>query len=588
VITIEIFKLFGSIFIDNDEANKSLSDTEKKAEGTGGKFTKLGGMAKVAGGVIAAGVGVAATAMGGLMAKTLETTKEINKFAQVNGMSTDEFQKWDYVAKSVGYSMEQASGDMAMLAERAMDAATGAGENAEMFKKLGVSVKDSSGQLKTQEQLFNETIAGLQGMEDVTERNAIATAMLSTTGEELAPILNMTNEELENMKNNANVISEDDLAKAQEFSDKWNQAKATLGGVFTEIGIRLMPIFQTMLDWVMSNMPQIQSIMDTVFNALSTVVNMAVGVFQEYFLPILSQVWSFIQDNLIPIFTDLFSNVQSNFPVIKQVAETVFNAIWEVAKTVWAFYKDNVMPIFQSLFSWVQGHMPTIRSTVEIVFNKIRDVARMVWAFFKDNILPILGRFLSFIQSRMPQIQSIVEGAFSVIKSVIETVWTVIEDLLLPVLKALWDWISPHIPKVQGIIETAFDAIFWAVDKVVGVFEKVTGAIQTAVDWLSQWNNKEAKKKTVTVEENRVPGGIAGGVQRNATGTNYFRGGATLVGEMGPELVELPKGSKISPANDTRNKLKNGDTYITVNAKTVDMSEKELMRTMKRMEVLYG
>ncbi len=195
----EIFKLFGSIFIDNDEANKSLSDTERKASDTGGKFTKLGGMAKAAGGVIAAGVGVATGAMGGLVSKTLETTREINKFAQVNGMSTDEFQRWDYVAKSVGYSMEQASGDMAMLAERAMDAATGAGENAEMFEKLGVSVMDSNGQLKTQEQLFNETIAGLQGMEDVTERNAIATAMLSTTGEELAPILNMTNEELQAM-----------------------------------------------------------------------------------------------------------------------------------------------------------------------------------------------------------------------------------------------------------------------------------------------------------------------------------------------------------------------------------------------------
>jgi hypothetical protein len=560
VINIEIFKLFGSIFINSDEADKSLSKTEEKAEKTGGKFTKLGGMAKVAGGVIAAGAGIAASAMGGLMAKTLETTKEINKFAQVNGMSTDEFQKWDYVAKSVGYSMEQASGDMAMLAERAMDAATGAGENAEMFKKLGVSVKDSSGQLKSQEQLFNETIAGLQGMEDVTERNAIATAMLSTTGEELAPILNMTNEELENMKNNANVISEDDLSKAQEFSDKWNQAKATLGGVFTEIGIRLMPMFQTMLDWVMSNMPTIQSTMDTVFNVISSVVNVAAGIFKDHFLPILSQVWGFVKSVFIPILTEL-----------------------------WNFFKTSLLPILVSLYTWISGHMPTIRATVETVFNKIKEVAKMVWAFFKDNILPILERFLGFVQSKMPTIQSIVERAFNVIKSVIESVWSVIENLLLPILKALWDWVSPYIPKVQAIIETAFDAIFWAVDKVVGVFESVTSAIEKAVDWLTFWDNTDPEPKTLNVTENRVAsGGIASGVPRNATGTNYFTGGQTLVGERGPELVTLPRGSKISPANETRNKLKGGDTYITVNARTVDMNEKELMKTMKRMEVLYG
>ncbi len=85
-----------------------------------------------------------------------------------------------------------------------------------------------------------------------------------------------------------------------------------------------------------------------------------------------------------------------------------------------------------------------------------------------------------------------------------------------------------------------------------GVFEAVTGAIKTAIDWLSSWNNKEAKKKTVTVEERRVSSGIAGDIPRNATGTNYFRGGTTLVGEMGPELVELPTGSKIKTSNETR------------------------------------
>ncbi|CAM3678894.1 hypothetical protein CYOC110262_16460 [Cytobacillus oceanisediminis] len=578
MITIEIFKLFGSIFVENSEANNALDDTNKKADDTGGKFSKLGGIAKTAGGVIAAGVGIAAGAMGGLLAKTLETTSEISKFAQVNGMSTDEFQKWDSVMKTFGYSAEQASGDIAALAERAMDAASGAGENAEMFKELGVSVMDSNGKLKSQEQLFNETIAGLQGMEDVTKRNAIATAMLSTTGEELAPVLNMSNEELQKMKNNAHVISEDDLKKAEDFKLKWENAKNVMSGLVTEVGIKLMPIFQKMLDWVVVNMPQIRSTMDTVFNALSTVVNLAVGIFRDYFLPILSQVWSFIQTNLQPVFMALFSYMQGNLPIVKEVFKSVFSAIWEVAKTVWSIFKDNVLPILVSLFSWVLSNMPTIREKFMTVFNKIKEVAMMVWAFFKDNILPILSRFAEFIQSKMPQIQSIVERVFGIIEDVVKTVWDIFENFLLPVLKKLWEWISPHIPKVQSKIESAFSAIFDAVDKVLGVFQDVTGAIQKAIDWLRKWNSKPAKKKTIEVEERRYTsrgGSIAGGIPRNATGTNYFGGGETLVGEMGPELVTLPRGSKIDPANETRNKLSNnGEQTINIQPAPVMLDSK--------------
>jgi hypothetical protein len=495
---VEIFKLFGSIFVDNSAANDAIDQTDEKAEKTSGTFGKMGGAAKVLGGAIVAGVGIAAGAMTGLMAKTMETASEINKFSQVNGMTTKEFQQWDSVAKNFGFSMEAASGDMAALAERAMDAASGVGENADMFKKLGVTVTDSNGKLKTQGQLFDETIKGLQGMEDVTERNAIATAMLSTTGEELAPVLNMTNEELNAMKQNANVISDDNLSKAAEFGNKWNQAKNVMTGIVTEIGFKVMPIFQTMLDWVMANMPTIQAVIDKVFTIIGIAVNVVVTIFKDYLLPILT-----------------------------------------------------------TLFEWIAGYMPTIRATVETVFNKIVEVARGVWTFFKDNILPILQRLVEFIQSKMPQIRSIIETVFGIIVSVVRVVWDIFENFLLPVLKKLWDWVSPYIPKIQTIIEKAFGFIFDAVNVVVNVFDDVVTAVQKAIDWLSFWDNKKVSKKTIEVEERRT---TSGNIPGNATGTGYFQGGLSLVGERGPELVELPRGSKINPANVTRNKLSKQET----------------------------
>lgn len=55
---------------------------------------------------------------------------------------------------------------------------------------------------------------------------------------------------------------------------------------------------------------------------------------------------------------------------------------------------------------------------------------------------------------------------------------------------------------------------------------------------------------------------------RNASGSNYWRGGYTWVGENGPEIVYLPRGSSISTAQESRNT--GGDVYyITIDAKSV-------------------
>lgn len=70
-----------------------------------------------------------------------EAARETENLAQTMGMTTTEYQEWDYILKSVGYSAEQAQGDLSMLAERAMDAAEGVGEGAELFNKLGINVK---------------------------------------------------------------------------------------------------------------------------------------------------------------------------------------------------------------------------------------------------------------------------------------------------------------------------------------------------------------------------------------------------------------------------------------------------------------
>lgn len=378
----EIFKLFGSILIDNDKANQSLSDTDKKAGGVGATLGKMGGFALKAGAAVGAMAVAGGTAMLGLVSKTIDVTAEINKFAQVTGHSTTAFQEWDYVMKTAGYSMEQASGDIAALAEKAMDAAAGAGDGAEFFSKLGLSVTDTSGKLKTQEQLFQETILALQGMEDVTERNAIASALLSTTGEELVPILNMTAEELANVKSQANIITDEQLKQTDDLKKKWDAAKTTFLGVATSIGISLMPIFDSMLNWVMSNMPTIKEVFSTVFGIINTLVTKSYEIFNN---------------NILPILKVLFAWINENMPTFKAIFNEVFTAVSDIATRLWCIFNDNLLPIFKDLYDFVKPTFPVIGAIIKTAFDVVIKVV--------DGVISVFETLTGWIKTAIDWIQ---------------------------------------------------------------------------------------------------------------------------------------------------------------------------------------
>lgn len=205
-------------------------------EGAETLLNKLGGLD--AGFVASAGAALGMAAALAAVVKSLFdcTTEAANNAVQLSrisesaGLSTTAAQKWDYVLKSVGSSLESASGDLSGFQQKIMEASQGAGESAELFKKLGLYVWDASGNLKTTEQMLPELIEKLQGMSDTTERNAIANKLLGGTGTALIPILNKTGDELEALieeKKQMGVLSEKevaDLKRTAEAQRKYTEA----------------------------------------------------------------------------------------------------------------------------------------------------------------------------------------------------------------------------------------------------------------------------------------------------------------------------------------------------------------------------
>ena len=191
-------------------------------------------------------IGTMVTTLGALTLRTADSAKEITNVSQRMGMTTDQYQEWDYVMKTVGSDAESMTGDIAALAEKALDATDKTSDTAKTFRLLGVNVRDSHGALKSQNELFSDVVMSLQKMEDVTKRNAIASDLLSTTGENLGPVLNMTKEELANLKQEAHdtgyVMGEETLGKFKDLNKVMDEFKNSAKGLSNNFATVLLPI----------------------------------------------------------------------------------------------------------------------------------------------------------------------------------------------------------------------------------------------------------------------------------------------------------------------------------------------------------
>lgn len=115
----ELFKLLGTIAINNDAANKALDETSKKAQTssqeTQDAFAKIGGVASR----IATGIGIAAAALGGAWIAAIEGTRE---YRTQLGMLDTAYQEAGYsseTARKTFSDLNAVLGDSAQATEAA-------------------------------------------------------------------------------------------------------------------------------------------------------------------------------------------------------------------------------------------------------------------------------------------------------------------------------------------------------------------------------------------------------------------------------------------------------------------------------------
>ncbi len=182
--------------------------------------------------------------------------------------------------------------------------------------------------------------------------------------------------------------------------------------------------------------------------------------------------------------------------------------------------------------SVIAAAAPIIAGLVQGIGTVVSALAPVFQVIF-DGIGQKVGSVLEFLGSKMGWIQNIIGTVAPVVADILTTAWGVISpvmDLAISVFKLLFN-----------VVQTVFNGIASVVSSVWSKVKPIVEGIGNGLSWV-------AGKVSGLFGGG---GGKNGGVGSNAEGTNNWRGGPTWVGERGPELVDLPKGSRVLPNKES-------------------------------------
>lgn len=259
--------------------NSDLKETNKQlSKISGDKFIKFGNKLSDIGKKLSAYITIPLIGIKAILGKITKDTilfgEELNKTAQKINISTDNLQKFRFIAKKIGLETENIEILFQKLNKTTYELSQGIiNESTDAFQQLGINIKNTSGELKNNETIFLETKNALSKITNETEKNNFIFKIFGyELGSKIAPLLLKSNEEIKNLTNNfenLTLISNENIKKSTELSNKWSELTQKLSIIKMELSISLLPIFEKFVNFIDSNLiPSIKKITDT-FSSLS-------------------------------------------------------------------------------------------------------------------------------------------------------------------------------------------------------------------------------------------------------------------------------------------------------------------------------
>lgn len=506
----------------NATLSKISGEADKFAKSTSNLASKTKGISLAAAGAV--------TGLAGMAVQAGIAADDLNTLSKQSGFSTEQIQKWKYASDRIDVSVEDIVASAKKMKKNMDSTSTSV---IEAWDKLGVSVKDSSGNFRDSDLVFEETVKALSQIENETERDVLAMTLFGKSADSLAGIIDDGGESLRQLGEEAEkaglILSQDALDSANEFNDSIDTLKAkaagTFAGVGNEIAQMLIPVMDDLAGVMEKVLKWIQSLDEDQLKMLTTILLLVAAISPA--LSIMSKMAktiSFLSGTVIPAFGSALSFIAAN-PIILVIAAIVALVALIATKG------DEIQGILQKVDDFLQG-----------VFAK--DWTEQFGAFGE-----VLNAFFANVKNIWDSIKLIFDGIIDFIRGVFtgdwKRAWKGVQEIFGGIFNGLIAIAKAPINGIIGILNIAISAIN-------SVIEGINEIKFKAPDWLG---GEEIGFNIKTI----------GKIPYLARGGKLSRGSA-IVGEAGPELLTMQGSSAIVQplTNQTSNTTNLGGVNVYV------------------------
>lgn len=464
----EIAKAYVQIVPTTKDMGSNLTSAlDGELSGAGEKGGKtwsaaFGGAAKGAVTAVTAVTG-ATVAMGTAVVKSASATAaygdNIDKMSQKMGMTAEAYQEWDAVMQHSGTSMETMKASMKTLANAAES-----GNDA--FALLGITEEDLA--TLNQQELFERTIAGLQNMEDGTQRTYVAGQLLGRGATELGALLNTSAEDTQAMRDRVHelggVMSDEAVKAAAAYQDSLQDMQTAFQGLSRGLTSEFLPGIKTTMDGLAelftgNNEAGLGLISQGIDNLLGSLTEQ-LPRFMEIGLGIVESLATALIDNLpklaetaIPIITELAKHLIQNLPkIIEAGTEILFALI------------DGIIDALPEL----------IPAVVEVTLTIVEKLTE------PDTLMKLIDAAFQIIGA-------VAEGLIKALPTLIEKVPQIMGNLLKAILEFLPQLLESGTKLVVELAKGLLQGIGDVVKAIGDVLGKIRDAIHEKIEQAKQW-----------------------------------------------------------------------------------------------------
>lgn len=482
----------------------------------------LGASAAVGGSILAVGK------------STADYAGDMYDMARGAGIGVEAFQKLAYAGRMSGVETEKLSASLVKFDRMVAEATGGNKTYMQTFEDLGIKIKDSAGNLRQPNEIFEDVADIFHNTEDGIGKTALAVELFGKSGADLIPMLNDGKAGLKAFYAEAErlglALSNEMIAKGDAFSDQLENIGEQVKGVKLQLGAALIPalsaatekiskVIDKITKWVQEN-PElaatIGNIAMTTGKWIAILGNAAIAIGSVAFIILQFRKAFRAMSDAVTIGISIFKNIKNTFLVVDKamkgytktqklatVATKLFNkalkanpiltiisliialgaVVYSVIKNwdkIAAWFKklwDAIVGIFKAAWEAIKKVWSTVTGWFSNLWGRIKAGAGKAW----DGIKNTISKAREGVQKAWGSVKGWFSNLWGNVKSGISNAWGGIKDWfsnLQPV-----EWMRGAWENVGTFFENLGPRFYeWGKNLLQGLWNGITSMVDKIVE----------------------------------------------------------------------------------------------------------